>query len=198
MPSTSSSEEDFLPVGISMLSINSKNHGAPVMAQRAEEVESDYPPALQYYSLLTNAMNILNKTREKETDRIKLPLRVVRKSRKTYVNVCEVAKQLDRQSEHLAHFISKSLFSEGSINKDGSLVLSGSYLQSDVERVLRHFIELYVVCRSCDSVDDTYITKDNKLFFLRCNKCNGSRCVGNIIEGFTLKEKASPKLRGLV
>lgn len=187
-----------MPVGISMLNINSKNQGGLVMAQKVDEDESGLMPELQYYNLLTTAMDILNKTREEENDRIKLSLRVIRKSRKTYVNVVEVARQLNRQPEHLTHFISKSLFTEGTINKDGNLILTGSFLQSDVERALRHFIELYVVCKSCDSVDDTYIAKEAKLFFLKCNKCKGSRCVGNAIEGFTLKEKANPKLRGLV
>lgn len=196
--SSSSSDEDFLPVGISMLNINSKNQYVPVMAQRNEVVEFDLPPQLQYMFLLDRAMEALNKTRDDDGDRIKLPLKVLRKSRKTWVNVVEVTAKLNRQPEHLAHFITESLFTEGSINKDGYLILTGSHLQSDIEKPLRNFIELYVVCRSCDSVDDTYITKDNKLFFLKCDRCKASRCVGNAIEGFTLKDKSKPKLRGLV
>lgn len=196
MSSSSSSEEDFLPVGIGMLKIDSKKPAVPVMVQKVQEDDSDLPSALRYYSLLTRAMDALNKNREDENERLKLKISVVRKSRRTYVNVVDLAHQLNRHSEHLAHFLSRVLLTDGSINKEGSLVLTGSFLQSAVEKALRQFIELYVVCKSCDSVDDTYIVRENKLYFLKCGRCKGSRCVGNTIEGFALnKENLSAKYR---
>lgn len=195
MSSSSSSEDDFLPVGISMLKIDSKKPAVPVMVHKPQEDDSDLPSALKYYSLLTRAMDILNKNREDENERLKLKISVVRKSRRTYVNVVDLAHQLNRQPEHLAHFLSRVLLTEGSINKEGSLVLTGSFLQSAVEKALRQFIELYVACKSCDSVDSTYIARENKLYFLKCEKCKGSRCVGNAIEGFTLKENPPSKHR---
>lgn len=186
MSSSSSSDDDFLPVGISMLKIDSKKPAVPVMVQRVQEDDSDLPSTLKYYNLLTRAMDILNMNREEEGERMKLKISVVRKSRRTYVNVVDLSHQLNRQPEHLAHFLSRVLLSEGSINKEGSLVLSGSFLQSAIEKALRQFIDLYVVCKSCDSVDSTHIVRENKLYFLKCEKCKGSRCVGNTIEGFTL------------
>jgi len=182
-----------------MLNITPKNVGKVVMVkQNREEMLSSIPEELRYVSLLNTAMVLLNKDKEEKAERLKLPLKVSRHSRKTFVNICEISERLNRQEEHLSKFIAMHLHTEGSVNKEGSLVLEGSYLQSDIENALRNFIELYVVCRSCDSVDDTSIVKENKLFFLRCDKCKGSRCVGNVIEGFTLKEKVKPKLRGLV
>lgn len=186
MSSSSSSDDDFLPVGISMLKIDSKKPAVPVMVQRVQEDDSDLPSTLKYYNLLTRAMDILNMNREEEGERMNLKISVVRKSRRTYVNVVDLSHQLNRQPEHLAHFLSRVLLSEGSINKEGSLVLSGSFLQSAIEKALRQFIDLYVVCKSCDSVDSTHIVRENKLYFLKCEKCKGSRCVGNTIEGFTL------------
>jgi len=196
--SSSNSDDEFIPLGISMLNIHSKKPSVPVMAQKIEEDISGLPPSLQYYNLLSKAMQILNKNKE-ETERLKLGISVVRKSRKTFVNVVLLARQLNRQAEHLARFISKSFGTEGSINKEGCLVLSGSFLQSAVEKTIRQFIELYVVCKSCDSVEETFITRENKLYFLKCEKCKASRCVGNEIEGFTLnKEASSSKLRGML
>lgn len=189
--SSSTSEEDFMPLGINMLKIDSKKPAVPVMVQRVQEDDSDLPSALKYYNLLTRAMDILNMNREEENERLKLRISVVRKSRRTYVNVVDLAHQLNRQPDHLAHFLSKVLLSEGSINKEGSLVLSGSFLQSAVEKTLRQFIDLYVVCKSCDSMDSTHIVRENKLYFLKCEKCKGSRCVGNAIEGFTLGRESS-------
>lgn len=199
---SSSSEEqdneDFIPLGISMLNLGSNKKPTSVMAQKIKEDSSGLPPSLQYFNLLNKAMEILNRTREEESERLKLRLSVVRKNRRTYVNIVEVANRLNRQPEHLMHFIAKSLYTDGSINKEGQLVLTGSYLQSAIEKVLRQFIELYVVCKSCENVEETYIVKENKLYFLKCDKCKGSRCVGNVIDGFTFKGTPQAKLRGLI
>lgn len=196
--SSDSSEDDFIPIGLSMLKISSKKNLTPIMAQKILEEDSELPTALQYYNLLTRAMDALNKNKEEEGERLKLGLSVIRKSRKTFVNVVHIANQLNRQPEHLSHFLSKNLLTDGSINKDGQLVLGGSFLQSAIEKALRQFIELYVVCKSCESVDETHISKENKLYFLKCDKCKASRCVGNAIEGFTMKEGGQTKLRGLI
>lgn len=198
MPASTSSEDEFIPVGLSMLKISSKKNLTPVMAQRVKEEATDLPAALQYYNLLNKAMDALKRNTEGEGERLKLTLSVVRRSRKTYINVAVIAKQLNRQPEHLAHFLTSNLCGEGSINREGQLVMSGSYLQSAVEKVLRQFIELYVVCKSCESAEDTEIVRENKLYFLKCDKCKASRCVGNVIEGFTLKDTPQAKLRGLI
>lgn len=193
MTYSDSSDEDYVPIGFNMLSINSKKSTSSVMAQKIEDEDSELPSNLQYYNLLTKAMDILNKNREEENEKLKLGLCVVRKNRKTFINVVKIAKILNRQPEHLCHFISKSLLAEGSINKEGQMVLSGSFLQSTIEKSIRHFIDQFVICKSCESVDDTYIAKENKLFFLKCDKCKGSKCVGSNVEGFTLKENSSAK-----
>lgn len=198
MSSSESNDEDYVPFGFSMLSINSKKPTAPVMAPKVQEESNELPPSLQYYNLLSRAMEQLNRNKEEESEKLKLGLSVLRKSRKTYINIVKIAQQLNRQPEHLSHFLSKNLLTEGSINKEGQLVLNGSFLQSAIEKALRQFIELYVVCKACESVDETYICKENKLYFLKCDKCKSSRCVGNAIEGFTLKESGSSKLRGLI
>ena len=198
MSSQSSDEEDYVPFGFSMLSINSKKPAMAVMVQKVQEEPSQLPSALQYYNLLSRVMEQLNKNKEEEGEKMKLDLSVLRKSRKTYINIVKIANQLNRQPEHVSHFISKFLLAEGTINKEGQLILSGSFLQSAVEKSLRQFIENYVVCKSCESVEDTFICKENKLYFLKCDKCKSSRCVGNSVEGFTAKEETTSKLRGLI
>lgn len=194
MSSSTSSEDDFTPLGIGLLNI-SKGKSASVMVQKVEEEKSDLPSVLQYLSLLSAAMEILNKSRESDGERMKLALNVIRRGRKTYINLVEIANQLHRQPEHLAFFVSKDLLTEGTVNKDGQMILNGMFLQSGIEGALRHFIEAYVLCKSCESVEDTFIAKENKLFFLKCNRCKGSRCVGNSIEGFTFKDKPQQKLK---
>lgn len=196
--SSSSSDEDFIPLGIAMLNITPQSRGASVMARKHEGTDFGLPPQLQYMALIDAAMAQLNKASEERAERTKLPLKIFKKDRKTFVNVSEIADKLSRQPDHLARFLAEHLYTEGSVNKDGNLVLNGLYLQSNIEKGLRNFIELYVVCRACDAVDGTSIVRENKLYFLKCDHCKSQRCVGNVIEGLNLKEKVKPKLRGLV
>ena len=196
MTDSASSEEDFAPLGIDMLTI-SKTKGSSVMAQKAEQEVSDLHKNLQYINLLNSACEILNRTKNNDNERMKLCLSVIRKSKKTHVNIIEIAQQLHRQAEHLSHFISKDLFVDGTISKDGQLILNGIFFQSAVEKTLRKFIDLYVVCKSCESVEDTFIIKENKLYFVKCEKCKGSRCIGNAIEGYVNKDKAGQKIKNL-
>lgn len=194
-PSNTSEDEDYLPVGISMLNIHSKKPSVPVMGKKISKDTSDLPEELRYCKLLARGMNIMNKNKEEEKERLKLGISVIRKNKKTFINIVFLAHQLNRQPEHLSYFVSKILMSEGSINKEGNLVMSGTFLQSAVEKALRQFIEQYVICKSCDSVVDTYITRENKLYFIKCDNCKGSRCVGNSIEGFSLNKEKSPKIK---
>ncbi|MGL5898542.1 MAG: hypothetical protein ACRCZW_02555 [Lactobacillaceae bacterium] len=159
----------------------------------------DLPIELQYETLLNNGISILKKDMENlNNNRVKLPLEVKREGRKTTLNICTVAKTLNRNVEHLVKFITTELVTTGAVKQDGYLWIKGNYIKSEVQNVLRRYIEQYVVCKICDNVDDTDIIKEKKLYFLKCYKCGGSRCVGNTIEGLSCKKNVAPQLRGLL
>ena len=159
----------------------------------------DTPPELDYYNLLNKGIAILKKDKENgETNKLKLPLDVKKEGRKTKVNIREIAEILDRDEEHLVKFTKNELVTDGSVQEDGYLWLKGIYLKTDLQEVLRKFIENFVVCSICDSVEDTSIIKDKRLYYLKCDKCGGRRCVGNITEGLSKKSNTKPKLRGII
>lgn len=203
---SSTSSEEFEELGINLKEFARKRQSRlgirrPVQKQQAGPTSGDgeLPPELEYDSLLRHAMTVLKKDKDLGvTSRMKLPLEVKREARKTSVNIVEIAEALNRQVDHLVKFISNELMTTGSVNKDGKLLLKGSFIRSEIQEIIRRYIEHFVVCKICESVEDTDIVRDKKLYFLKCSKCGGARCVGNIVEGMTTKGKAKPQLRGML
>ncbi|ORD98762.1 hypothetical protein A0H76_1954 [Hepatospora eriocheir] len=44
-------------------------------------------------------------------------------------------------------------------------------------------------CKSCNNEDSTEIIRENRLFFIRCCKCNGNVCIGSFVEGLNSRKK---------
>lgn len=187
---SSSEESDYLPVGLSQLNLNRLNCKKPqpcnVFGQKVGEDAFDLIPQLQYEFLLNKADEFLKQTIGK--DKKNITLTVTRKNRKTQVNIEEIAAQLNRQPEHLAKFVLKGLFSEGTVNEKGILNVDGRFVQSEVENVIKTFILEYVVCKSCENMNNTKIIKQNRLFFVKCNNCGSERCVRHTIDGLNLSK----------
>lgn len=206
MRSSESSSSDFEELGSTLKEFAKKRHARLGIRKNTLQQQSaaatsvdEMPSELEYVNLLRHAMTVLKKDKDSNvTSRMKLPLEVKREARKTSVNVVEISEALNRQVEHLVKFISNELMTTGSVNKDGKLLLKGSFIRSELQEVIRRYIEHFVVCKICESVEDTDIVRDKKLYFLKCSKCGGARCVGNVVEGITTKGKAKPQLRGMI
>ncbi|OQS55529.1 hypothetical protein EHP00_567 [Ecytonucleospora hepatopenaei] len=185
---SSSSEEDYVPVGFSQVNLNLSNLNCKkpetvnVFVKKTVDDSFDLMPQLQYEYLLNRADEYLKQTIDNNKKSIKL--NVTRRNRKTQINIQEVAEQLHRQTEHLSRFMLKGLFSEGTVNEKGILNVDGRFVQSEVENVIKTFIAEYVVCKSCENMNNTVIIKKNRLFFVKCNSCGSERCVGNVIDGY--------------
>ncbi|ORD94998.1 IF2B [Enterospora canceri] len=190
--SDSSSSDCYVPVGLSKQRLDrfasTKPQTVNVLVKKVAEDGFGQPPVLRYEHLLARAEEHL-RTNSK-TARKNIRLVVTRRNKKTQVNVCEVALQLNRQPEHLSKYILKGLFTEGTINNNGVLNIDGRFIQSEIENLINAFINEYVNCKSCESIDNTVIIKSNRLFFVKCNKCNSERCVGNAIDGFHFSKRS--------
>ncbi|EED43795.1 protein translation initiation factor IF-2b [Enterocytozoon bieneusi H348] len=188
--SSSDSEDSYIPVGLSKINLgkfaNIKPQTCNVLVKSVSTDSFNLIPELQYEYLLNRAEEFLKKNTKLNKKNIKLI--VTRKNKKTQVNIEEVAIQLNRQPEHLSKYILKGLFSEGTINDKGILNIDGRFVQSEVENLIKRFINEFVICKSCESIDNTVIIKKNRLFFVHCNDCNSERCVGNTIEGVNLNK----------
>lgn len=202
MYDSSSSEIEDLGINLKEFSIKRQVRlGSRKMQSNTqnEDTDIDLIPELQYFALLNNGVAILKKDLENSANnKVKLPLEVKKEGRKTLINISDVARILSRNVDHLVKYVTSELVTNGSVKEDGNLYVKGNFIRSEVQEVLRRFIEHFVVCKICDSVEETDIVREKKLYFLKCSKCGGSRCVGNVIEGLTSKGKAKPKLRGML
>lgn len=169
-----------------------------VLVKKKVEHINELPEELKHNNLLKRAMHILRSNGNTQA-KMKLPLEVKREvGNKTMINLNEVADVINRDPEHINKYLFSELPTSGSVNKEGKLIMKGNFLKAQIQDVLRLYIEHFIVCGSCDAVQNTSMVRENKLYFLKCKNCGASKCVGNIVEGFKSKGKVRPKLRGLI
>eukprot|EP01061_Rhynchopus_euleeides_P012685 TRINITY_DN223_c0_g1_i1.p5 TRINITY_DN223_c0_g1~~TRINITY_DN223_c0_g1_i1.p5 ORF type:complete len:146 (+),score=55.56 TRINITY_DN223_c0_g1_i1:714-1151(+) len=103
-----------------------------------------------------------------------------------FTNFAEICKSLNRPQEHLFNFIKTELGTTGNIDGSYNLILKGRLTSKHIEGLLRKYIEAYVTCGMCKSVD-TNLVKDphTRLTTLACNQCGASRTVQSITGGFS-------------
>lgn len=105
-------------------------------------------------------------------------------SKKTsFANIVDLCRRMHRPVEHLTAFILTELGTTGSSDGAQRLLIRGRYQQLQIENVLRKYIQEYVTCKMCRS-PDTAMTKENRLFFLKCESCGSTRSVNAIKSGF--------------
>lgn len=157
-----------------------------MVGTQERSLDKNMPQELQYESLLTKAMNELKMMREmKENSKFRLPLDVKRNvPTKTSINLQEISVHLRRDEDHVLKFILNELLTTGSLNQEGRLYMKGRFTKTQIQEVLREYIELFVICKSCMKSDNTELIKENKMVFLKCEGCGASRHVGGILEGY--------------
>ncbi|GKC92516.1 eukaryotic translation initiation factor 2 subunit beta-like protein [Tanacetum coccineum] len=136
-----------------------------------EGTDRDY----QYEELLGRVFHILREHNpELAGDRrrtVMRPPQVLREGTKktVFANFMELCKSMHRQPEHVMTFLMAELGTSGSLDGQQRLVVKGRFAPKNFEGILRRYINEYVICNGCKS-PDTILSKENRLFFLRCEK----------------------------
>ncbi|GBG73600.1 hypothetical protein CBR_g16943 [Chara braunii] len=120
------------------------------------------------------------------------PPQVLREGTKKtiFVNFMDLCKTMHRQAEHVMAFLLAELGTTGSRDGQQRLICKGRFLPKVFEGVLRRYMTEYVMCVGCKSSDDI-LSKENRMFFLRCQQCGSARSVAPIKAGFVARiEKA--------
>lgn len=92
-------------------------------------------------------------------------------NKKTYINNFKIiCSRINRSIDEVKNYFDKELNTPTSINQDGALVITGIFKQNGIIKVLGNYIKEYVTCKECFSCD-TEIIKENRITFLKCNKC---------------------------
>ncbi|KAL8055826.1 hypothetical protein ABFX02_04G080700 [Erythranthe guttata] len=145
-----------------------------------------------YEELLGRVFNILRENNpELAGDRrrtVMRPPQVLREGTKktVFVNFMDLCKTMHRQPEHVMTFLLAEMGTSGSLDGQQRLVVKGRFAPKNFEGILRRYINEYVICNGCKS-PDTILSKENRLFFLRCEKCGSGRSVAPIKAGFVAR-----------
>ncbi|KAF5728785.1 eukaryotic translation initiation factor 2 subunit beta [Tripterygium wilfordii] len=146
----------------------------------------------EYEELLGRVFNILRENNpELAGDRrrtVMRPPQVLREGTKktVFVNFMDLCRTMHRQAEHVMAFLLAELGTSGSLDGQQRLVVKGRFAPKNFEGILRRYINEYVICIGCKS-PDTILSKENRLFFLRCEKCGSGRSVAPIKAGFVAR-----------
>ncbi|KAK7385625.1 hypothetical protein VNO78_31369 [Psophocarpus tetragonolobus] len=161
---------------------------APQARYPWEGSDRDY----EYEELLGRVFNILRENNpELAGDRrrtVMRPPQVLREGTKktVFVNFMDLCKTMHRQPDHVMAFLLAELGTSGSLDGQQRLVVKGRFAPKNFEGILRRYVNEYVICLGCKS-PDTILTKENRLFFLRCEKCGSGRSVAPIKAGFVAR-----------
>ncbi|KAJ6297608.1 hypothetical protein OIU78_023214 [Salix suchowensis] len=148
--------------------------GADVQQQQRnpwDGTDRDY----EYEELLGRVFNILRENNpELAGDRrrtVMRPPQVLREGTKktVFVNFMDLCRTMHRQADHVMAFLLAELGTSGSLDGQQRLVVKGRFAPKNFEGILRRYINEYVICLGCKS-PDTILSKENRLFFLRCEK----------------------------
>ncbi|KAF6251575.1 eukaryotic translation initiation factor 2 beta [Scenedesmus sp. NREL 46B-D3] len=147
-----------------------------------------------YDELLDRVFGILRErnpelTGERRRTVLKPPQVAREGTKKTvFTNFMDLCKAMNRNNEHVSAYLLAELGTSGSLDGQQRLVCKGRFLPKSFETVLRRYVNEYVLCPGCKSVD-TLLDKDSatRLMHLRCQQCGASRTVQAIKSGFVAR-----------
>ncbi|KAI8523418.1 hypothetical protein RHMOL_Rhmol13G0071700 [Rhododendron molle] len=146
----------------------------------------------EYEELVGRVFNILHENNPELTrDRrrtVMRPPQVLREGTKKtiFANVVDICNTMHRQPEHVKTFLLAELGTSGSFDGLQRLVVKGRFAPKNFEGILRRYANEYVICNGCKG-PDTILSKENRLFFLRCEKVLAFKylCVWKAGRGYT-------------
>ncbi|KAG2438733.1 hypothetical protein HXX76_005278 [Chlamydomonas incerta] len=147
-----------------------------------------------YEELLERVFGILREknpelTGERRRTVLKPPQVAREGTKKTvFTNFMDLCKAMNRQHEHVSQYLLAELGTSGNLDGQQRLIVKGRFLPKSFETVLRRYVNEYVLCPGCKSVD-TLLDKDSatRLMHLRCQQCGASRTVQAIKAGFVAR-----------
>jgi translation initiation factor 2 subunit 2 len=147
------------------------------------------------YSILKDKNPQLN---TEKTKRITMkPPQVLREgtTKTNFANFADICSTMNRPQDHVQSFLLAEMGSTASIDGNGCLIIKGKWQGKGIESLLRKYMQEYVVCQLCGSMD-TVLSRNSttRLFSLHCSTCNANRTVTSINKGYqTVANKKEKK-----
>jgi translation initiation factor 2 subunit 2 len=84
-------------------------------------------------------------------------------------NFKELADALDRDPQHVLKFLSGEMATAATM-QGARAIFQGKFPQDTLQRLLKRYVEVFVVCPICKR-PDTKIVREKRLSFLVCKAC---------------------------
>ena len=110
-------------------------------------------------------------------ERLELPRLYIRTvgMRTIISNFKEVADVLNRNAQHILKFLTREMATAATFHESRA-VFQGRFKHDSFERLLKRYMESFVICPVCKR-PDTKITKEKRLSFLLCNACGAKSSI---------------------
>ena len=105
------------------------------------------------------------------------------KTKSSWVNFKEQSEALKRDPTHILDYFLSELGCTGNLGANNEMILTGGFQEKIFARMIKRYMNEYVVCQNCKSMDTKFERKD-RLTWLRCDKCKSSRVVQQIASRF--------------
>jgi len=102
-----------------------------------------------------------------------------------FANLSEIAERLERTEEHITQFLFAEMGTTGSVDGSRRLVIKGRFQAKQIESLLRRYIQDYVSCKTCRSLNTVLAKGENRLWYITCQTCGSRRTVPAIKSGFS-------------
>ncbi|ESW97119.1 hypothetical protein KL918_000729 [Ogataea parapolymorpha] len=192
--STKSSEADDFDKQLEKAGIHAddQSSASTEQLQQSQTQDSLSNTVLAYENLLSRFYSILKEKNPElaggQQSKLKIPPPEVARegNKKTmFANVQTIASVLQRNPEHLIQYLFAELGTSGSIDGEKRLIIKGRFQAKNIESVLRRYIQEYVICKTCKSMN-TELKREstNRLHFIVCRACGSTKSVSSIKTGF--------------
>ena len=126
--------------------------------------------SLDYERMLDEAYKALPPSVfKRERFEVPKPLVTISGSRTILHNFKEICDVVNREPEHVLKYLSKELATAATA-EGGRVIFQGRFEAEALERLIRRYVNEYVICPICKR-PDTKIVKEKRLYFLQCEAC---------------------------
>jgi translation initiation factor 2 subunit 2 len=132
----------------------------------------------EYYALLDRAFTKLPKLTKEHSDFVIPNADILVQGSKTIIrNLATIADVARRKPEDIARYLSKE-FSVPVNIEEQRLVLSSKFTSDDIDKRVKKYFEVYVVCKECHK-PDTHLEAAVHGMYLVCDACGARYWVKN-------------------
>ncbi|MEM4970414.1 MAG: translation initiation factor IF-2 subunit beta [Sulfolobales archaeon] len=91
-------------------------------------------------------------------------------------NLQQISQRINRNPRIIARYLLKGSALSGAINPSGALEIYGKVSKRSLQDLYRRFIQTYVRCPTCGSID-TDMSKKGKIWIIKCLACGAESTV---------------------